>query len=86
MSFIILHVYHHKYDDINVKYLVIRAAYAYVWQENNIDISSTYSNWFFCIAVEIETWDQHISQTRSTPRAQTPAAPSLRSAKQFSQA
>ena len=37
--------HHHEYDnDIDVKYLVIRAVYAYECQENNIDISSTYSN------------------------------------------
>ena len=64
MSFNI-HMYGlHKYDnDIDVKYFVIRTVYAHECQENNIDISSTYSNWFICIAVEIETWGQHVSQT-----------------------
>ena len=83
-----IYMYHlHKYDnDIDVKYLVIKTVYAHECRKNNIDISSTYSSWFIFIVVEIETWGQHVIQTRSTPRTQTSAAPSLRSAKQSSQA
>ena len=55
--------HHHKYDNNNdVRYLVIKMVYSFECQENNIDISSTYSDWFIVMAVEIETWDQHISQ------------------------
>ena len=50
---LIFYMYHHHiYDnDIDVKYFVIRAVYANECQENNIDISSTYSNWFIWIVI-----------------------------------